>query len=54
MKNTKTSKEKKKPITKEVYYKEPISYFPEEIRKKCGLGEYAKKETRNRKKMENK
>lgn len=30
-------------------YKEPIDYFPKEIRKKFGLGEYAEKETKPKK-----
>ena len=29
--------------SKKVKYKEPSNYFPEEIRKKYGLGEYAPK-----------
>ena len=27
-----------------IIYVEPDDYFPEHIRKECGLGEYAKKE----------
>lgn len=30
---------------KKITYAEPTGYFPESIRKKYGLGEYAEKET---------
>ena len=32
-------------MAKKVKYSEPAEYFPKEIRKKYGLGEYAEKET---------
>lgn len=31
---------------KKIKYSEPAEYFPKEIRKKYGLGEYAEKESR--------
>lgn len=40
---------KAKVIIKDAYYIEPGDYFPKEIRKKYGLGEYAKKTNENKK-----
>jgi hypothetical protein len=34
-----------KKATKKVTYSEPADYFPKEMRKKYGLGEYADKKT---------
>ena len=31
--------------TKKPNYSEPKDYFPKEVRKKCGLGEYASKKS---------
>lgn len=33
-------------MTKRTKYVEPSSYFPKEIRKKAGIGEYAEKEAK--------
>lgn len=34
--------------TKKLAYVEPSDYFPKEIRKKVGIGEYANKETKKK------
>ena len=33
-------------MRKKVTYKEPADYFPKDIRKACGLGEYSEKAKR--------
>lgn len=45
MTNTKNTKN-----TKKIMYTEPSDYFPKELRKKYGLGEYAGKKTETPKK----
>lgn len=37
-----------KKSTKKLGYVEPSDYFPKEIRKKVGIGEYANKETKKK------
>lgn len=43
-----------KKTTKKIGYSEPADYFPKEIRKKHGLGEYADKKAGTGKKVKRK